>query len=151
MDTLTGLSNRRALEKYIHNLNNRGKDEEYTVCSFDLNRLKKINDTYGHAAGDILIKSFASELKLCVNSHDDFVGRMGGDEFIAIIKKERSEKVLNKIKENISEKNKNDEFEYKVKYSVGTSEYLTNGECDIQDCIRMADYAMYEMKSWYNK
>ena len=151
MDTLTGLYNRRGLEKYINDISVDEKKYELTVCSFDLNKLKKVNDTYGHSAGDELIKSFAIELNNSINLENEFVGRMGGDEFIALINTKRADAVLKDIKQNIQKKNNSGEFKHKIYYSVGPAKYISNNEQDIQDCIRMADYAMYEMKSSYRK
>lgn len=151
IDTLTGLSNRRGLEKYIGDIALNQDGRIYKVCSFDLNKLKKINDTYGHFAGDILIKSFSEVLKESLLRKDNFVGRMGGDEFIAIISDEHNGKELDELKKNINEKNKKDECTYKIKYSVGVVDFVNDGSMDIQDAIRMADYAMYEMKSTYGR
>ena len=54
------------------------------MISLDLNDFKKLNDTYGHLAGDDLLKQFATELRTVFRSHD-VIGRVGGDEFIVLV------------------------------------------------------------------
>ena len=79
---LTGLPNKGSCEEL---LNNRGILREPTACViFDLNNLKTVNDTMGHSAGDQLILSFARLLRRVI-PEKHFVGRYGGDEFMAVI------------------------------------------------------------------
>ena len=86
-DPLTGLSNRRKVERQIET---RIRSEQvFSVISLDLNGFKKLNDTYGHLAGDDLLKQFATELRTVFRSHD-VVGRVGGDEFIVLVDGELS-------------------------------------------------------------
>jgi diguanylate cyclase (GGDEF)-like protein len=56
----------------------------FAVLIFDLNGFKQVNDTYGHMAGDEVLKQFASELRAAFHAMDD-VGRWGGDEFIVVL------------------------------------------------------------------
>ena len=81
-DELTGLPNRRqveqALEARVH------AQRVFSVALFDLNGFKPVNDTFGHNAGDELLRQFAQELKTRFR-RSDVVGRWGGDEFIAVI------------------------------------------------------------------
>ena len=83
-DQLTGLLNRRALletlEKEIERIKRSNKDN-LCLCFVDMDNFKKVNDTYGHAAGDKVLKEFAKILKEHVRVYD-IVGRWGGDEFI---------------------------------------------------------------------
>jgi diguanylate cyclase (GGDEF)-like protein len=81
-DALTGLANRRSVDS---NLELRAKGESpFSVIYIDLNGFKKINDTYGHQAGDDLLKQVGSQLRLAFRS-TDIVGRWGGDEFVALV------------------------------------------------------------------
>ena len=81
-DSHTGLPNKSACEKI---LNNKEIIDEPTACiMFDLNNLKTVNDTMGHSAGDQLIMNFARLLRSVI-PEEDFVGRYGGDEFMAVI------------------------------------------------------------------
>jgi diguanylate cyclase (GGDEF)-like protein len=81
-DSLTGLANRRYIEERIETRIDQKQD--FCVVILDLDKFKPINDTYGHAAGDNLLKQFAEELRSNVRS-SDIVGRWGGDEFILIL------------------------------------------------------------------
>jgi len=81
-DALTGLANRRSVDS---NLELRAKGENpFSVIYIDLNGFKKVNDTYGHQAGDDLLKQVGSRLRLAFRS-TDIVGRWGGDEFVALV------------------------------------------------------------------
>jgi diguanylate cyclase (GGDEF)-like protein len=81
-DALTGLSNRRNVEERIEWRISVG--QAFCVVMLDLNGLKRINDKYGHLAGDNLLQQFAQELKSSSRS-SDVIGRWGGDEFLAVI------------------------------------------------------------------
>ena len=96
-DYLTGLLNRRGLQIALDSL--RKSDMPLAVCLFDLDNLKKINDTKGHDTGDQYIKSFANLLK-CKTRAQDILCRYGGDEFLVILKGINDEKdAMNKGKE----------------------------------------------------
>ena len=80
-DTLTGLANRRFIETHLDSLVRRGIP--FMAIYIDLNGFKKINDTYGHSAGDDLLKQVGTRLRAAFRS-TDVVGRWGGDEFVAL-------------------------------------------------------------------
>jgi diguanylate cyclase len=80
-DSLTGLLNRLCVEKQIERRVAAGA--EFCVAVIDINSFKQVNDTYGHLAGDELLKQFASELTSASRS-SDIVGRWGGDEFVIV-------------------------------------------------------------------
>ena len=82
-DYLTGLLNRRGLQAAMDSL--RKEDLPVAVCLFDLDELKKVNDTCGHDAGDRLIQSFADLLRRKTRARD-ILCRYGGDEFIVFLK-----------------------------------------------------------------
>lgn len=105
-DELTQIHNRRYCMEYMTRIKEMG-NPDYTVFCFDLNNLKTTNDTYGHAQGDILIKSAARVIEDAFEPHG-IVARMGGDEFIAIVETDDSEKISAMIGEfwdNIEKKN----------------------------------------------
>ena len=86
IDSLTGLSNRRVAEGRLKS--EAARSERYghplTVISFDLDKFKQINDTYGHPAGDHVLKEFARRLQSAVRK-SDIAARMGGDEFLVLL------------------------------------------------------------------
>ncbi len=83
-DELTNLLNRRAYEEEINKIQSDGIPEDFAIISFDLNGLKKANDTKGHAAGDELIIASANCLNGVLEQYG-YVYRTGGDEYIAIV------------------------------------------------------------------
>ena len=82
IDDMTGVANRRRCEELWDNLDKHPGN--YGIFSFDLNNLKKANDTKGHAFGDLLIQTFAHTLSK-VFDKVGVVGRLGGDEFLVVI------------------------------------------------------------------
>ena len=86
VDSLTGLANRRVAEGRL--ASEAARSERYghplTVISFDLDKFKQINDTFGHPAGDQVLKEFAQRLKSSVRK-SDVAARMGGDEFLVLL------------------------------------------------------------------
>jgi diguanylate cyclase (GGDEF)-like protein len=81
-DDLTGLSNRRSVEERIEW--RIAHEQVFCVVIVDLDRFKQVNDTYGHLAGDSLLKQFSQELRSNTRP-TDVVGRWGGDEFIMVL------------------------------------------------------------------
>jgi diguanylate cyclase (GGDEF)-like protein len=81
-DELTGLANRREVQRRLELLANQGRP--ICVLYIDLNGFKQINDALGHVAGDDLLKQFAGELRMAFPT-TDVVGRWGGDEFIVLV------------------------------------------------------------------
>jgi diguanylate cyclase (GGDEF)-like protein len=86
IDSLTGLFNRRVAEGRL--ASEAARSERYghplTVISFDLDKFKHINDTYGHPAGDQVLKEFARRLNAAIRKSDT-AARMGGDEFLILL------------------------------------------------------------------
>jgi diguanylate cyclase (GGDEF)-like protein len=82
VDALTSVANRRKLE-YQLELRIK-KAQPFTVVYLDINGFKKVNDTFGHSAGDDLLKQFAGELRTAFRA-TDLIGRWGGDEFIVLL------------------------------------------------------------------
>ena len=85
-DTVTGLPNTRAVVRKLETELQRAqrKGETVAVLFIDLNDLKPVNDSFGHAAGDTLLLEVGRALKRCLRPYD-FLGRVGGDEFLAIV------------------------------------------------------------------
>lgn len=86
-DELTGLPNRHQLDQVLkeRKVGQLDGDKEYAVAIFDLDDFKKVNDRFGHLAGDQVLKNMAAILKHSEND-DVFVGRWGGEEFVALVK-----------------------------------------------------------------
>jgi diguanylate cyclase (GGDEF)-like protein len=82
-DTLMGLRNRRSLERVLDHLAQ--TDESFSLIQIDLDYFKSVNDTLGHAAGNMILQHVANVLRR-ETRHDDFLICMGGDEFLLVIK-----------------------------------------------------------------
>ena len=144
-DPLTGTLNRRGFEQKISELfdedGNARKD--LSVVSIDMDGLKLINDNYGHNAGDEAIKETAKYIENALNP-DEFVARMGGDEFVAILilsEVGREGKFIRNIRNSIRDINKSGKYEFEIGSSIGTCG-LTRWH-DVADCMNKADKAMY--------
>lgn len=141
IDGMTGLYNK---SKYLNLVSGAYKKEEkIAVIFWDINFLKKVNDTIGHEAGDKLILAVAESIR-SVTSESDCGYRVGGDEFILIMRGANETDVLRKIQEwekALEILQKNVEFPISVSsgYAVGKGEELEN-------VIAAADKMMYENK-----
>lgn len=147
IDKHTGVYNKSRCELVLNDgLSDAHKHVDNIVCMFDLNNLKTINDNYGHDIGDKIIYEFAKSLKEGL-SEDSFLGRYGGDEFIAIIygsKLEETESILAKIQYNIDNFNKNQDMP-NISYSVGLANTLDFND-SLRDTMKKADENMYIRK-----
>ena len=112
---------------------------------FDLNNLKRTNDTYGHTVGDQLITNFARLLRNAIPSKD-FVGRYGGDEFIAIITQTTKEEILlimEEVHSTVKHFNENI-HKVEVSYAYGYAFSEDYSECTMKTLFNKADKHMYE-------
>ena len=148
-DELTSIYNRRGIQKQIRIILNNLKENEYAYVVFiDLDKLKEINDRYGHESGDCAI-IMASKI-LLEAFPDDIVGRVGGDEFLVIIKPDHM-KIIKHIDDRIEAATKALEKEYQYPFTVSLSygisilDYYAD-EHTIKDVIDAADNFMYEQK-----
>jgi len=83
-DELTNLLNRKEVLERVEVLNKRG-GQKLAALWCDIDRFKVVNDTYGHAAGDAVLKSLADRIRGCLRSTDDMGARIGGDELLVLI------------------------------------------------------------------
>lgn len=85
-DPLTGLNNRRFLDNHLKHLFNRAaaRGRPLSVCMTDIDRFKSVNDTYGHDAGDEVLKEFAARIRASVRGAD-LACRFGGEEFVVVM------------------------------------------------------------------
>ena len=142
-DQITGLNNRRALYSY---LDKNSKVPMYVV-SFDLDNFKSVNDTYGHQVGDEALITFSKVLSKTFKN--DFVARIGGDEFVLLSKLDK-DKLLKQLDYFNSvlriEFDKRSEFT-KLTTSIGVSENNTISELTFKEIINQSDDALYEAKN----
>ena len=146
MDEATGLPNKNKCEELL------SAPEMITmpvgVCSFDLNNLRRINNSMGHEKGDAYIRIFAELVREAVPAHY-FVGRAGGDEFIAIMDgadKEEMQRCLQLIRDRVDTYNAANP-DFPVSYAVGISVSDENENCTMRDLYILADKNMYINKN----
>jgi PAS domain S-box-containing protein len=167
-DSLTGLANRKffgdRLERTVMRARRNG--ERIAVMFVDLDRFKRINDTLGHAAGDILLNEVARRLSLCVRAGDYFarddhesvganeaakakIARLGGDEFTVLLDAighpQDAAKVARRILKEISSPFNLEGRELVVTASIGISVFPDDA-ADAHAMLKNADAAMYRSK-----
>lgn len=142
-DILTGLSNRAAFEKQISELLN--KKEMFNLLLMDLNKLKKINDTFGHQAGDYAIKHIANILQeLVTDKHH--AARLGGDEFVMLLSIDETEEMINKIKQQLTiPLTLSSQNQLHLSASIGVSSFPKDG-MTMDQLYSVADKRMYTEK-----
>ena len=144
-DSLTNISNRTAIDIMFKKLENNYKVRVIIVC-FDLNDFKYVNDNYGHHIGDELLCVFSKILNKTLGKVG-FIGRMGGDEFIAILVNKAIKEVQIKFKE-IDQLilTYNNNSIYKIKISYGYEVREVGSTDSLLDIYKNADEKMYNFK-----
>lgn len=151
-DDLTKLPNRRYLFNELNRIMSRGGPTvEFTILSIDLNKFKQINDAFGHEAGDEVLKYTASSLVSCLRS-SDFISRIGGDEYVAILQRTSKEndvdQVIHKIHLYLESRPLHWNNE-KIWISLSVGSFSFKGKADpqlINDILSTADKDMYRNK-----
>lgn len=147
-DSLTGLYNRNQLEyrleKYIRSVKNGGK---FGLVLIDINDFKLINDNYGHVQGDKAIEDVAFILKSCFRL-TDFVSRYAGDEFIALVKVDENDNLVQIVERlNAAVDTYNRSAIIKVFLSIGYSVYDKSMNYTPKEFIDFVDNLMYVEKA----
>lgn len=151
-DPLTGLPNRRLFEDRLAvALNQAQRNEEWVAVLFlDLDNFKPINDTYGHEAGDQLLRQVARRMLNSIRSCDT-VARLGGDEFVIILPGTNTRQEIETIATRILVASRDpiviDQDEIVITMSIGISIYPKDGT-DITSLMRNADVAMFMSKRY---
>ncbi|MCR5701463.1 MAG: GGDEF domain-containing protein, partial [Lachnospiraceae bacterium] len=143
--SLTGLLNRIGFEKKITELFDKDGQRvcDLAIVSIDMDGLKFINDNFGHNSGDEAIKETSKCIYNALKSKE-FVARMGGDEFVAVLiltDVGRIGQFIRSIRNNLKEVNEKGKYQFELSASIGTSE-LTDWK-DFLECMSKADKAMY--------
>ncbi|MBA6105277.1 putative bifunctional diguanylate cyclase/phosphodiesterase [Pseudomonas monteilii] len=150
-DSLTGLPNRDLLrdrmEQAIHAASRLDK-AHLGVLFVDLDRFKKINDTYGHAAGDSVLVEVANRLRGCLRESDT-VARLGGDEFVVLLSNLRTSEETAIVAERILDACARPivvgDNVFQISASVGVAAWPTDGQ-SVDELLQNADMAMYTSK-----
>lgn len=148
-DELTGLYNRRGfLALAEQQLKCAGRNERGLMLFFlDLDRLKQINDSFGHLEGDLALIHTAEILRETFRD-SDIIARFGGDEFtvLAIEASDHSEtSITTRLQENLRNHNERD-LRYSLSLSMGVAQFNPKHSTSIGELMAEADQAMYEQK-----
>lgn len=149
-DILTGIHNRRSGLQQVEDILYKSRKYQYpfTLCFVDVNNLKVVNDKYGHAEGDFLIKRTCEVMKEFVEEQDIFF-RYGGDEFIMVFPQKSHHEVeilWNDLVEQLSSDEHLNKKPYPVTVSHGLFFYDGDEEISIEEMIEVADQEMYREK-----
>lgn len=147
-DALTGILNRNGFYVMMSQVMEFSNVKELTVISLDMCKFKEINDTYGHAEGDVALKNVGEIIRASI-SNREIAARTGGDEFVIILfrgnQKERTEEIISSINEKAEAFNATNKKDYKLIFSIGVCAE-TLGDHSLDYFLREADQKMYAHK-----
>ncbi len=151
-DALTGLPNRRAIDKRARQWSRANADQsDYAVVVFDLDHFKRINDTYGHDAGDSALRAVA-DLSRQIWRDGDIVGRVGGEEFAALMRvrgEQAATAAAERLRVAIEQARvlTDDGRTFSFTASFGVAWWSGTGAPDFARLMRLADENLYGAKS----
>jgi diguanylate cyclase (GGDEF)-like protein len=150
IDELTGLYNRRGFMLLAEHELRLTKRLKRTMLLFfgDMDGLKTINDTQGHAQGDLALKDISAILKKTFREAD-IIARLGGDEFVVLnvdASMESAELLVNRIQDALKGRNLQGDRPYQLSFSLGISRYDPEVPSTVNELIAQADDRMYQQK-----
>jgi diguanylate cyclase (GGDEF)-like protein len=153
-DFLTGLFNRREYESIIKDLSYT-KQKNLTVSGImvDINDFKNINDQYGHRVGDEILVHVSKLLRSTIRSQD-YVFRIGGDEFVIVIisdKKDVVNEIMNRIELVVHNFNKQSSYDFSIGLSLGKGVYNEHTYVDLPSFFEHLDLMMYDDKKYFKR
>lgn len=149
-DVLTGLANRVQFESNLKTTIEgcKRRRTQAALMFIDLDKFKEVNDTFGHNVGDEMLKSIAKRIEQSIRK-EDFIARIGGDEFVLIINDVKTQEdvinLANKINKNIKEPLTIRDKVFFMTLSIGISIFPLHAN-NSEELIKYADVAMYEVK-----
>ncbi|KJF71230.1 sensor domain-containing diguanylate cyclase [Agrobacterium arsenijevicii] len=147
-DELTGLGNRRYAMEILNHMLGPNKAQALAVIIMDIDHFKLVNDRFGHASGDLVLKDFAGRLCAAVG-RDDLIGRIGGEEFLLVLSGSRmlsAESVMQQLLSSLTTASPLSEVpDFRYSCSAGIA-FANPGE-SASEVLRRADTALYEAKN----
>lgn len=149
-DFLTGIYNRRHFEQIIRNRIRRiGEDQSFALILADMDDFKKINDQYGHKAGDEALKKAVHLIQNGLRK-DDLVARFGGDEFYVLLELSSSvalQSAIKRIYQTFESFNAGSALPYQLSISMGGTVYDPKNALSAEEFLRQVDHLMYTEKA----
>lgn len=151
-DSLSGLANRNSLQEFLDRLipTAKRKQEEFAFLFLDLDHFKTINDSLGHNIGDELLKKISGILKKVLRPNE-FIARVGGDEFVLIIQDYKSNleltNIIKRVQKQLSKPWVIQTHPVETTCSIGIAIFPQDGKDQIS-LMKSADIAMYEAKKY---
>jgi len=150
IDHLTSALTRKAYEKHISIIeeNYIRTKNDYAIVFFDIDHFKKVNDTYGHEAGDLVLSTFAKVL-LRSTREVDIIGRYGGEEFIGIINYKQEKDLITYVLriKNLINKHMFKYKEHKISITFSAGVTLRSKNNSYQEALNLADELLYKAKN----
>ncbi|MEH7250663.1 EAL domain-containing protein [Neobacillus niacini] len=149
-DSLTNLPNRRSFMNQLRSdvMDRKISKSKLSIFFIDLDNFKQINDQWGHDAGDLALKEAAKRIQSVIRPAD-IAARIGGDEFVVMLKDVQDEQyattIVQRMIEQFQTPIKDGEQEYTLTCSIGVAHYPDHGESP-EDLIKNADTALYYVK-----
>jgi diguanylate cyclase (GGDEF)-like protein/PAS domain S-box-containing protein len=147
-DALTGLANRRYLERFLNGTDFSGGNDKLGLIHADLDHFKEVNDTFGHNAGDCVLRTAADRILALVQPHE-FASRIGGDEFVIVTMgaeaEERAARLAEQIVAALAEPIRFEDSLCRIGCSAGVAVQTFRHENPLQ-LLGNADMALYEAK-----
>lgn len=150
LDPMTGLYNKTATKikaEEFFVMDKRSDNKTHACIVVDIDNFKHVNDTFGHMFGDIVIENIANAIKTIIREND-IAGRVGGDEFVVILKDISKNMAITKaesIRKEINNINLGTQIPFTISASIGLSMYGVDGT-DYNTLFKKADTAMYYSK-----
>ena len=147
-DDLTGVNNRRGFERHVTHMLGHDPNAVHSIIYLDLDRLKDINDRFGHEAGDLALRTFADRLMRAVR-REDFCARLGGDEFAVFLRHcpiDCVERVARSIRDSLNQPLVYRGAVLPLSVSIGGVSFLSYS-VTFATAMAEADRCMYEAKS----
>ena len=148
MDSLTKVYNKKTITEYASRLVKQDTVNRISIAILDIDYFKQVNDRYGHLYGDKVLTRVAKKLKEVVGE-DGVVGRIGGDEFMIVLKGINDDYalrgILRAIRTQVKWEFKNDYENFQVTTSIGVAFSPNNGH-DYEELFKKADFCLYVAK-----
>ena len=152
-DPLTGLLNRRGFEVKAKAVFDQSAERagDLLVAMIDIDHFKQINDSHGHAVGDLCLRALAKRLRTFLLEDEDLIARLGGEEFVVMMRVEAPEdgvERLERLRRQVAASPiELDAAAIAMTVSIGTAESSGDDGADLKDLLERADQAMYRSKT----